>query len=705
MRHRLPQALSLFFLLAGLPAPALAQPATLVVDLQGPVPPNGERPESSFPMGFQAAGGKLFFTAFEPSTGFEVWASDGTEAGTELLGDLCPGLCSFDVAPMGTLGPLAFWRTSLSEPFRPPQLWRSNGTQAGTFPLSGGGEDLETAPGGIDFNGLLYVLGCTRTLGCGVWRTDGTQAGTRLVLPLLFPGFGGGDQLAFGPLLTAGGKLFAFGGPPAGDETDVWVSNGTPGGSVQIATLPHREDHLFTAAGDHVFFVAEVAGKGEELWVSDGTRAGTRPVSRFVPDLPFGSTVALKAVGNRVYFPADDGVHGTELWTSDGTPRGTRRVTDLPYRLPFARSDATSALSGIAAVGDRVLFAAYDGVRFGLWQTAGDPASTTRLALEIPGDSPLVPVAGTVLFTVPKGLRRQLWATDGTPAGTRFLHPLVSRPVVARGVAYFAATQGFGPVHLWRTDGSPAGTREVSPVPILDLTHRDLEVVALRGRLYFAGEGAYGNELWSSDGTPAGTGMVADLARSGPGSNPHDGVALGDRLLFSAVTDGGLRVWATQGTAASTVPLTPPMDAFGALSQQEVVGGLSFFYRDANREPEGEPAKLWRTDGTPGGTFPLLDVGPRRAGLYAPTAPKLGAGELVRLRAGRRAAGVQPGFGRGKRALAERRHRPGDAEDRDLPGPALGDALPHPGRRDLLHHPGILHPAALANRWDRRRDR
>jgi len=158
MRHRLPQALSLFFLLAGLPAPALAQPATLVVDLQGPVPPNGERPESSFPMGFQAAGGKLFFTAFEPSTGFEVWASDGTEAGTELLGDLCPGLCSFDVAPMGTLGPLAFWRTSLSEPFRPPQLWRSNGTQAGTFPLSGGGEDLETAPGGIDFNGLLYVL-------------------------------------------------------------------------------------------------------------------------------------------------------------------------------------------------------------------------------------------------------------------------------------------------------------------------------------------------------------------------------------------------------------------------------------------------------------------------------------------------------------------------------------------------------------------
>jgi len=108
MRHRLPQALSLFFLLAGLPAPALAQPATLVVDLQGPVPPNGERPESSFPMGFQAAGGKLFFTAFEPSTGFEVWASDGTEAGTELLGDLCRGSAA-----------------STSRPWAPWGRWRS----------------------------------------------------------------------------------------------------------------------------------------------------------------------------------------------------------------------------------------------------------------------------------------------------------------------------------------------------------------------------------------------------------------------------------------------------------------------------------------------------------------------------------------------------------------------------------------------------
>jgi len=65
MRRLLSQALGLLLLLlAGLSVPASAQPASLVVDLQGPAPPDGERPESSFPRDFQAAGGKLFFTAF-----------------------------------------------------------------------------------------------------------------------------------------------------------------------------------------------------------------------------------------------------------------------------------------------------------------------------------------------------------------------------------------------------------------------------------------------------------------------------------------------------------------------------------------------------------------------------------------------------------------------------------------------------------------
>jgi ELWxxDGT repeat protein len=48
-------------------------------------------PEGSMPSAFTVAGQRLYFTAYEPLHGTELWESDGTAAGTRLVQDIQPG--------------------------------------------------------------------------------------------------------------------------------------------------------------------------------------------------------------------------------------------------------------------------------------------------------------------------------------------------------------------------------------------------------------------------------------------------------------------------------------------------------------------------------------------------------------------------------------------------------------------------------------
>jgi ELWxxDGT repeat protein len=48
-------------------------------------------------------------------------------------------------------------------------------------------------------------------------------------------------------------------------------------------------------------------------------------------DLADGLRTAV-ALGDRLVFAADDGIHGGELWISDGTPAGTMMLKDINLR-------------------------------------------------------------------------------------------------------------------------------------------------------------------------------------------------------------------------------------------------------------------------------------------------------------------------------------------------------------------------------------
>ena len=85
---------------------------------------------SSSPVQLAGYGTIVLFSATDPSTGRELWTSDGTEAGTTRLRDINLGAgSSTPQALVGTNESVFF---SAVEPATGRELWRSDGTEAGT---------------------------------------------------------------------------------------------------------------------------------------------------------------------------------------------------------------------------------------------------------------------------------------------------------------------------------------------------------------------------------------------------------------------------------------------------------------------------------------------------------------------------------------------------------------------------------------------
>jgi ELWxxDGT repeat protein len=78
--------------------------------------------------GLLDAGGTLYFSANDGVNGAELWRSDGTAAGTFLVSDIVPGKQSSNPQPLAALGGNRILLTVNST-----SLWVSDGTAAGTM--------------------------------------------------------------------------------------------------------------------------------------------------------------------------------------------------------------------------------------------------------------------------------------------------------------------------------------------------------------------------------------------------------------------------------------------------------------------------------------------------------------------------------------------------------------------------------------------
>ncbi len=256
---------------------------------------------SSDPDNFTKFNSLVLFQANDGTHGIEYWRTDGTEAGTFLLRDINPGLGNVYLF------------------FNLPFIF--------------------------NFNGKAYFNAYNPTTGNEVWMTDGTEANTAILRDIQILPFGFSTILNAVKL----GNNFFFSSSDFATRFEIWKSDGTPDGTTLFMSFdpadpsgspflmpPYDIDYNSQTLvqnpfqGNKFFFTAGTSTDGNELWVSDGTPGGTHQVKNIGPGATNGvNASSFVYTSNFLYFVANNGTDGAEPWKSDGTDGGTSQVANI----------------------------------------------------------------------------------------------------------------------------------------------------------------------------------------------------------------------------------------------------------------------------------------------------------------------------------------------------------------------------------------
>ena len=378
----------------------------------------------SSPRNLTVFGDRLLFTADDGEVGDELWVTDGTTDGTRLVKDINPGttdgyfepftpnLDSSSIGDLEILGDRVYFAADDGE--NGSELWATDGTTEGTqlvkdiysgvdsdrtyfYEREGKSRPIESSipfdsrPAYLtEFADKLYFAASDAENGRELWATDGTAEGTQLVKNINLEVDESGDVNSSNPgnFTEVDGKLY-FSATDSETGTELWVTDGTAEGTQLVkdinlvesgnADVSATSDSIspigvFIEFEDKLYFTADDGINGDALWVSDGTAEGTQLVKDINSTTFDNGRVSYSQspeissfteFNDKLYFAADDGINGNELWVTDGTTEGTQLVEDFnPGSLDDDLDNNYSGLprnGELTVVGDELFFAANDG--------------------------------------------------------------------------------------------------------------------------------------------------------------------------------------------------------------------------------------------------------------------------------------------------------------------------------------------------------
>lgn len=287
------------------------------VSLVQDINPTGD----SNPSDFTELNGVLYFKASDlNSVNFELWRTDGTNAGTYLVKDLNTSASSNPTGLFAFNNKIYFKAGG--------SLYSSDGSDAGTVLFKSSAFIYE--PYFTELNNELYYARHFASGQRGLFKFDGTSE-TQLST--------GGEVRYLSKYGSANKIIFQSDGTNSQDW-EIWQSDGTPSGTNELADLNGgdligSDAKQFFEANGKVFFTAFGANNvGRELFITDGTTSGTVLIKNINPTNSGGNAANsnpnnFTLFNNKLYFTANDATNGDELWVSDGTTAGTYMVLDL----------------------------------------------------------------------------------------------------------------------------------------------------------------------------------------------------------------------------------------------------------------------------------------------------------------------------------------------------------------------------------------
>ncbi|GAB3510281.1 3-coathanger stack domain-containing protein [Emticicia fontis] len=400
------------------------------------------------------------------------------------------------------------------------------------------------------FNGNIYFYEQTNGLNKGIYKSDGTEAGTTL-LKNLYNFFGsnctgiyaGTNKIIFSSVEDIYNRLY--------------ISDGTPAGTILIHQNSSLKYSNFIENNGFIYFTIG----GNSLWKTDGTSAGTVLVKNNI------SVSNFYSFNNTLYFVGYSSATGYELWKSDGTAEGTNMVVDfgsgaehgiqptskvimhqntLYYNLNYSiiKFDMLTQTTTVFVtlinsfnqyktpedflIKDNDLYVIAVGLIDGnLYKYNLSTTTLTRLRENgsISFFDELTVYNGNVYCSGLYGLIK----SDGTINGTvgvsgtydsnnyYFNINSIKNGKVFNSYLYYLRYKVVGGKYfyaLWKTDGTPGGSSIVKEYPnvVKNNNYINDKFEEAQGKLFFyINDGVNGREVHKSDGTTSGTGIIKNL--------------------------------------------------------------------------------------------------------------------------------------------------------------------------------------------------
>ncbi len=496
------------------------------------------------------------------------------------------------------------------------QIWKSNGTEAGTTLVKSLHNiiDIYYSSNSYEYKTILvdnhsYFLVYKARIepenyyfyDTELWKTDGTDNGTVFVKKVLTQNYYNSYDLPKN--LTKFNNKLIF-----SDGTKLWISDGTEVGTLMLKTFQYlgydTYNKFYGILGDKFYF-APFENNENELWVSDGTTTGTQLLKNINPT---GSSAPnyFVTINNKLLFRANN---NNEIWQTDGTEIGT------VFRANIPKPDG-SAINHyyvpefIYTSNNQLFFKNYDSQNnYELWKSDGQTTAMIKnivtTGMSSVGSEKKVKIGNIWYFSASDHRGSELWKSDGTFEGTQIVRDInqganstVINEIIAIGnIIYFTAVstnENFR--RLWKSDGSENGTYEI-PLSsgYAQNTFVNPEKLTVVGNKFFFGGTSIEGSLWISDGTTTGTKAIHSQSSHNP---PENMIALNGKLYF---TSNGL--WVSDGTNSGTLQV--PFDIYESPRFPVCLIELNkklYFFSNYFKQIGGTGSALWEYDGTPIGT-------------------------------------------------------------------------------------------------------